>query len=222
MLPAGFTFELLHVDAGSQARRSTFGTPHGEVQLPAFMPVGTQATVKGLEIEQLRATGAEMILSNTYHLALRPGERIVEELGGLHGFMGWNGPILTDSGGFQLFSLAAIVKISEDGAEFRSHLDGDLVQLTPERAVAIQESLGADVAMVLDHVVALPGEPEKVRDAMERTVRWAARSQAAHRRGSGSIRDCARRPRSSLATGMHGAATGNGFRGLCRRRLERR
>jgi len=182
MLPAGFAFELHHVDVGSSGRRSTFGTPHGAVQLPAFMPVGTQATVKGLEIEQLRATGAEMILSNTYHLALRPGERIVEELGGLHGFMGWNGPILTDSGGFQLFSLAAIVKVSEEGAEFRSHLDGDLVRLTPERAVAIQESLGADVAMVLDHVVALPGELEEVRDAMERTVRWAARSQAAHRR----------------------------------------
>ena len=182
MLPTGFAFELHHVDANSQARRATFRTPHGAVQLPAFMPVGTQATVKGLEIEQVRATGAEMILSNTYHLALRPGERIVEELGGLHGFMGWNGPILTDSGGFQLFSLAAIVKVSEEGAEFRSHLDGDLVELSPERAVAIQESLGADVAMVLDHVVALPAEAEKVRDAMERTVRWAARSQAAHRR----------------------------------------
>ena len=124
----------------------------------------------------------EMILSNTYHLTLRPSERVVEELGGLHRFMGWNGPILTDSGGFQIFSLAAIAKISEEGAQFRSHLDGNLVELTPERAVAIQESLGADVAMVLDHVVALPSDPEKVRDAMERTVRWAARSQAAHRR----------------------------------------
>jgi queuine tRNA-ribosyltransferase len=146
------------------------------------MPVGTQATVKGLEIEQLRATGAEMILANTYHLALRPGERIVEELGGLHGFMGWDGPILTDSGGFQLFSLAAIVKISEEAAEFRSHLDGNLVRLSPERAVEIQESLGSDVAMVLDHVVSLPSDHDRLRDAMERTVRWAARAQAAHRR----------------------------------------
>jgi queuine tRNA-ribosyltransferase len=182
MLPAGFSFELHHVDAGSQARRATLGTPRGMVQLPAFMPVGTQASVKGLEIEQVRATGAEMILSNTYHLALRPGENIVEELGGLHRFMGWDGPILTDSGGFQLFSLAAIVRVTEEGAQFRSHLDGDLVRLTPERAVAIQESLGADVAMVLDHVVPLPSEPENVRDAMQRTVRWAARSQAAHHR----------------------------------------
>jgi queuine tRNA-ribosyltransferase len=182
MLPAGFSFQLQHVDASSQARRSVFGTPNGAVQLPAFMPVGTQATVKGLEIDQIRATGAEMILSNTYHLALRPGERVVEELGGLHQFMGWAGPILTDSGGFQLFSLAAIVKIAEEGAAFRSHLDGDLVQLSPERAVAIQESLGSDVAMVLDHVVALPSHRDRVRDAMQRTVRWAARSQSAHRR----------------------------------------
>lgn len=150
--------------------------------MPAFMPVGTQATVKGLEVSQIRATGAEMILSNTYHLALRPGERVVSELGGLHAFMGWNGPILTDSGGFQLFSLADIVKITEEGAEFRSHLDGDLVHLSPERAVAIQESLGSDVAMVLDHVVSLPSEPPRLRDAMERTVRWAARSREAHRR----------------------------------------
>ena len=146
------------------------------------MPVGTQATVKGLEIEQIRATGAEMVLTNTYHLALRPGEKVVAELGGLHGFMGWEGPILTDSGGFQLFSLAAIVDITEDGAEFRSHLDGDLVHLTPERAVAIQESLGSDVAMVLDHVVSLPSEPARLRDAMERTIRWAARSRESRRR----------------------------------------
>src|ERR1700693_447818 len=123
-----------------------------------------------------------MILANTYHLALRPGEQVVADLGGLHRFMGWDGPILTDSGGFQLFSLAAIVKITEEGATFRSHIDGNLVKLTPERAVAIQEALGSDVAMVLDHVVALPNEPAAIRDATDRTVRWAARSQAAHRR----------------------------------------
>jgi queuine tRNA-ribosyltransferase len=146
------------------------------------MPVGTQATVKGLTAEQIRATGAQMVLANTYHLALRPGERIVEELGGLHRFMGWDGPILTDSGGFQLFSLAALVEVTEEGAVFRSHLDGNLVELTPERAVAIQEALGSDVAMVLDHVVPLPNDAEAVRGATDRTVRWAARSQAAHRR----------------------------------------
>jgi queuine tRNA-ribosyltransferase len=123
-----------------------------------------------------------MVLANTYHLALRPGDEIVAELGGLHRFMGWDGPILTDSGGFQVFSLAAIVDVTEAAATFRSHLDGNLVELSPERAVAIQESLGSDIAMVLDHVVALPGEPALIREATERTIRWAARSQAAHRR----------------------------------------
>ena len=123
-----------------------------------------------------------MILANTYHLTLRPGEQIVEQLGGLHQFMGWNGPILTDSGGFQVFSLAANVKISEETARFRSHLDGNLVELSPERAVAIQEALGSDVAMVLDHVVALPNQPEVIRDAAERSVRWALRAKQAHRR----------------------------------------
>jgi queuine tRNA-ribosyltransferase len=130
----------------------------------------------------LRATGAQMILANTYHLALRPGERIVEQLGGLHQFMGWSGPILTDSGGFQVFSLAANVQITEETARFRSHLDGNLIELSPERAVAIQEALGSDVAMVLDHVVALPNQPELIRDAAERSVRWALRAKQAHRR----------------------------------------
>ena len=146
------------------------------------MPVGTQGTVKGLTAEHLRATGAQMVLANTYHLALRPGEEIVAELGGLHAFMGWRGPILTDSGGFQIFSLAVMTKIDEQGATFRSHIDGSLVSLSPERAVAIQEALGSDVAMVLDHVVALPSETAAVREATERTVRWAERSRAAHRR----------------------------------------
>jgi queuine tRNA-ribosyltransferase len=179
---SSFSFQLRHVATDCSARRGTFSTPHGSVELPAFMPVGTQATVKGLDVEQIRATGAQMVLANTYHLALRPGERIVAELGGLHGFMGWDGPILTDSGGFQLFSLAALVEVTEQGAVFRSHLDGNLVALTPERAAAIQEALGSDVAMVLDHVLPLPNDLEALRDATERTVRWAARAQAAHRR----------------------------------------
>lgn len=146
------------------------------------MPVGTQGTVKGLTADQLRATGAQMVLGNTYHLALRPGEQVVAELGGLHGFMGWQGPMLTDSGGFQIFSLAAMTRISEEEAVFRSHIDGSLVSLSPERAVAIQEALGADVAMVLDHVVALPAVAEAIRDATERSVRWARRCRDAHRR----------------------------------------
>jgi len=146
------------------------------------MPVGTSASVKGLEVEQLRATGTQMVLANTYHLTLRPGEEVVAALGGLHRFMGWDGPMLTDSGGFQLFSLAKMTKVSDEGVVFRSHIDGRLVELSPQRAIEIQQSLGSDVAMVLDHVVALPNEPEVVRDASERTVRWAGRCLEAARR----------------------------------------
>jgi len=178
-----FSFHLHHTDATTAARRSTFVTPHGAVEMPAFMPVGTSASVKGLEIQQLHGTGAEMVLANTYHLALRPGEHVVAELGGLHAFMGWDGPLLTDSGGFQIFSLAHLSKVSEEEAVFRSHIDGRLLAISPERAVAIQEALGSDVAMVLDQVVELPNEPAVIRAACERSVRWAARCRAAARRG---------------------------------------
>ncbi len=133
-------------------------------------------------MDMVRATGAQMILGNTYHLALRPGAEIVQKLGGLHRFSGWDGPILTDSGGFQLFSLAQMTRISEEGAVFRSHIDGSIFELSPERAIEIQEQLGSDVAMVLDHVVALPNSDDIVKDACERTVRWAARCRAAARR----------------------------------------
>lgn len=177
-----FTFTLHHTDAHSAARRSTFVTPHGPVEMPAFMPVGTLGTVKGLTIDNVRATGAQMVLSNTYHLALRPGEDVVRDLGGLHTFMQWPGPILTDSGGFQLFSLARLTKVTEHGAVFQSHIDGSKLELTPERAIAIQEALGADVAMVLDHVLKLPAERDALEDAMQRSIRWAAR-----------CRDCATR-----------------------------
>jgi queuine tRNA-ribosyltransferase len=187
-MPASpFSFRLLHTDTGCAARRSVFSTPHGDVQMPAFMPVGTRASVKGLEIEQIRATGAEMVLGNTYHLTLRPGEHVVADLGGLHRFMGWDGPILTDSGGFQLYSLAERTKVTEEQAVFRSHIDGRLIELSPERAVAIQEALGSDIAMVLDHVVGLPNEYEVVRDAMQRSIRWAKR-----------CRDAAQRPDQAL------------------------
>ncbi len=174
-----FSFQLHHVDAGSAARLSTFHTPHGPVEMPAFVPVGTAGTVKGLEIELLRGTGTQMVLANTYHLALRPGEKVVESLGGLHRFMGWDGPILTDSGGYQLFSLAKMTRVTERGAVFRSHIDGRLLELSPERAVQIQEDLGSDVAMVLDHVVALPNDPRTIRDAADRTIRWARRCRQA-------------------------------------------
>lgn len=139
------------------------------------MPVGTAATVKGLTVDAVRSTGAQMILGNTYHLTLRPGEALIQAQGGLHRFMGWDGPILTDSGGFQIFSLSSLSKVTEQEATFRSHIDGSLVRLSPERSIEIQEALGSDVAMVLDHVVALPSEREKVLDAMDRSIRWAGR-----------------------------------------------
>jgi len=179
---SAFGFELHHTDAHCAARRSTFHTPHGAVELPAFMPVGTQGAVKALTIDQVRSTGAQMILGNTYHLALRPGEDVVRDLGGLHKFIGWDGPILTDSGGFQLYSLAQNTKVTEQAAIFRSHIDGRLLELSPERAIAIQEALGSDVAMVLDHVIALPAEDDAIRDACDRTIRWAARCKAAQAR----------------------------------------
>ena len=170
-----FSFRVDRTDPSGAARRSRFVTPHGPIDMPAFMPVGTVATVKGLDVAAIRATGTQAVLANTYHLALRPGAQIVAELGGLHALMGWDGPILTDSGGYQIVSLADRTTITEQGAEFRSHIDGSLWQLTPERAVAIQEQLGSDIAMVLDHVVPLPNDPRVVRDAMDRTIRWAER-----------------------------------------------
>jgi queuine tRNA-ribosyltransferase len=175
-------FELLQVDPSSGARRGRLTTPHGTVETPAFMPVGTQGTVKGLSVDQLQETGAQMVLGNTYHLALRPGQDTVAELGGLHEFMGWNGPLLTDSGGFQIYSLAERTKITEEAASFQSHIDGSRVVLSPEKAVAIQEALGSDIAMVLDHVLGLPAPLEAVREATERSVRWAARCKTVHRR----------------------------------------
>jgi queuine tRNA-ribosyltransferase len=178
-MSSAFFFRVEHAERGSAARTATLVTPHGPVQTPAFMPVGTQGTVKGVDPGRLRESGAQMILANTYHLTLRPGEAAVAALGGLHRFMGWDGPILTDSGGFQVFSLAERVVVDEQGVRFRSHIDGALIELTPERAVAIQEQLGSDIAMVLDHVVALPSDRETVADAMRRSVRWAERCQAA-------------------------------------------
>lgn len=177
-----FEYQLIHRDATSSARRGVFLTPHGPVQTPGFMPVGTQGTVKGLTIDQVAATGAEMILGNTYHLALRPGHQTVQRLGGLHAMSGWQGPILTDSGGFQIFSLQAINEVSEEAATFRSHIDGAIIRLTPEHSIEIQEALGSDVAMVLDHVVALPASADQVEDAMARSIRWAKRCLEAARR----------------------------------------
>ncbi|MEN1678924.1 MAG: tRNA guanosine(34) transglycosylase Tgt [Planctomycetota bacterium] len=174
---SGHAVFLERLGADGLARRSRLHTPRGVVELPAFMPVGTVAAVKGVEIDRVRETGAQMVLANTYHLALRPGEETVAALGGLHAMMGWTGPILTDSGGFQVFSLADRVEIDERGARFQSQVNGDRIELTPERAVDIQRRLGSDVAMVLDHVPPLPSPRDVVADAMQRSLRWAERCQ---------------------------------------------
>lgn len=158
-----------------RARAGRVQTPHGAFETPAFMPVATKGAVKTLSPEQLRGLGVQIVLSNTYHLALRPGEELVAEMGGLHAFMNWDGPILTDSGGYQIFSLAKISTLTEEGVTFRSHLDGAPFTLTPERALEIQVKLGSDIIMPLDQPVAWPCRPEQARDAMERTHRWLER-----------------------------------------------
>ncbi len=177
-----FQFHLDHTDESTSARAGRWSTPHGVVNTPAFMPVGTLATVKGLTVDQLREAGAQMVLSNTYHLALRPGADVVAEMGGLHGFMQWDGPILTDSGGFQVFSLAKLAKLDDDGVAFRSHIDGSLLELTPQRAIEIQEKLGADCIMCLDECPPHDVPRERMLEAVTRTTRWAARCREAQTR----------------------------------------
>jgi queuine tRNA-ribosyltransferase len=172
-MPIGF--DLISVDP-SGARLGRLATDHGAVETPAFMPVGTQGTVKTMSSRDLREVGASIILANTYHLYLRPGEKIVEEAGGIHRFMSWNGPVLTDSGGFQVLSLADLTRIGDDGVEFKSHLDGSTHFLTPERVVEIQLSIGSDVMMVLDHCVSYPVDRAAAAAAAARTTLWARRS----------------------------------------------
>ncbi len=167
------------------ARTGVLATPHGPVSTPAFMPVGTRGTVKAVDSRDLTEAGATLVLANTYHLMLRPGADQVARLGGLHGFMAWPGPILTDSGGYQIFSLDA--RVDEDGVTFRSTYDGSRVRLTPEDAVAIQERLGPDIAMMLDVLVGLPAARADVEGAMRRTLRWAERARAAHRRADQAL-----------------------------------
>src|SRR4051812_32176656 len=178
-------FSLLSTDG--RARLGRLELPHATFDTPMFMPVGTQATVKGVTPDQLKAVGAKIILGNTYHLALRPGDERIAELGGLHRFMAWGGAILTDSGGFQVFSLADIRKLTDDAAVFRSHIDGRLLELSPERAVRIQENLGSDIAMCLDECPAGAADPEVMRAAVRRTIVWAQRCRAAHRRADQAL-----------------------------------
>ena len=175
------SYELIHQDRKTGARRGVIHTPHGDIQTPVFMPVGTQAAVKAMRPEQVREMGAEIILSNTYHLYLRPGHELIREAGGLHRFMNWNRAILTDSGGFQVFSLGQLRKITEEGVRFQSHIDGSRHILTPEKAVEIQNALGSDIMMAFDECAPYPADREYIRDSMERTLRWLERCKAAHR-----------------------------------------
>ena len=172
-----FSFRLLKTDGA--ARRGEILTPHGRVETPAFMPVGTQGTVKGLAPDTVRDTGTDIVLGNTYHLMLRPGAERIAALGGLHKFMNWPLPILTDSGGFQVMSLSDLRKIDERAVMFRSHLDGTMIELTPERAIEIQALLGADIAMQLDECLKLPATREDIARAMKLSLRWAERSKRA-------------------------------------------
>ncbi|MBL0387480.1 tRNA guanosine(34) transglycosylase Tgt [Tumebacillus sp. ITR2] len=175
-------YELLHTDKQTGARRGRLHTPHGTIETPVFMPVGTLATVKTLSPEELKDNGAQIILSNTYHLWLRPGHDIVKEAGGLHKFMNWDRPILTDSGGFQVFSLSDLRKITEEGVHFRNHLNGEKLFLSPEKAIEIENDLGADIIMAFDECPPYPADRQYLKDSLERTTRWAKRCKEAHAR----------------------------------------
>src|SRR5262245_35854550 len=181
----GIRFQLLQTEGA--ARLGRLETAHGALETPMFMPVGTRASVKGVTPNQLRDAGAQIILGNTYHLALRPGDEIIRDLGGLHRFMAWDGPILTDSGGYQVFSLAELRRLDDDGVEFRSHIDGHILQLSPERAVRIQENLGSDIAMCLDECPSSNSDPEKLREAVRRSILWANRCRDSHRRADQAL-----------------------------------
>ncbi len=180
-LKNAITYELLHIDKKTGARHGIVHTPHGDIQTPVFMPVGTLATVKAISPEELKNdVKAQIILSNTYHLYLRPGHNLVKQAGGLHKFMNWDKPILTDSGGFQVFSLSSLRKITEEGVEFNSHLDGSKHMFTPERVMEIEEALGADIIMAFDECCPYPSSYEYTKNSMYRTSRWAKRCKEAH------------------------------------------
>lgn len=175
------TYELIKEDPRTRARRGRLHTPHGTIETPVFMPVGTAGTVKAMLPEEVKSLGAEIILSNTYHLYLRPGHDIVREAGGLHKFMNWDRPILTDSGGFQVFSLGAMRKISEEGVKFRSHIDGSSHMLTPEKSIEVQNALGSDIMMAFDECAPYPADHSYVKNSLERTTRWLRRCKEAHK-----------------------------------------
>lgn len=178
---AAIKYRLIKKDSRTNARLGILETPHGVIETPVFMPVGTQATVKAMTPEELKEIGATIILSNTYHLYLRPGHKIIEKAGGLHRFMNWDRAILTDSGGFQIFSLSSLRKIKEDGVEFRSHIDGSKHFFTPEKVIEIQNALGSDIIMSFDECAPYPADYEYVKNSMELTIKWAERGKKAHK-----------------------------------------
>jgi queuine tRNA-ribosyltransferase len=205
---AALAYQRFSTDSQSKARLGKITTRHGDFDTPAFMPVGTQGTLKGLLPDMVRDTGAQCILANTYHLMLRPGERVVAELGDLHSFMAWDGPILTDSGGFQVFSLADLNKITDDGVTFKSHIDGSIEQLTPERSMQVQNALGADIIMAFDECPAAAAPVEYHQAAVDRTLRWAARCVDAHAR-----------PQDQSLFGIVQGGTDQSLRASCAERL---
>jgi queuine tRNA-ribosyltransferase len=207
-MATALSFEVFSTDADSRSRTGRISTRHGDFDTPAFMPVGTQGSVKGLSPEQVAATGSQCILANTYHLLLRPGERVVAALGDLHGFMGWPGPILTDSGGFQVFSLSDINRITDDGVIFKSHVDGSMVELTPQRSMQVQNALGADIIMAFDECPGADAPLEYHAQAVERTLRWAKVCQEAHGR-----------PEDQSLFGIVQGGTDAGLRSMCAERL---
>ena len=200
-------FKVLSTDQNCSARRAALTTDHGQIQTPAFMPVGTSGAVKGITPQQLEQTGAEIVLANTYHLMLRPGIECIESIGGLHRFMAWAGPILTDSGGYQVFSLSRLTQINDDGVEFASHIDGAKVYLNAEIATNIQNRLGADIIMCLDQCTAFPCDRTQLQKAVERTIRWAGRAKQAHSN------------RNQLLFGIVQGGTDPELRGLCASQL---
>lgn len=182
-----FEFELLHTCGQTGARRGRLHTPHGVIETPIFMPVGTAATVKAMTPQELKQIGTQILLSNTYHLHMRPGEELIRAAGGLHAFMSWDGPILTDSGGFQVFSLAKLRDIHEEGVRFQSHLDGSRHLFSPESVMGIENALGADIIMAFDVCSPYPCDRKTAQEAMERTLRWALRCKQAHKRGDQAL-----------------------------------
>src|SRR6266850_1261403 len=207
------TFELLATDRHSKARRGCLTTAHGAIDTPAFMPVGTQGSVKGVSPRELRGLNAQIVLGNTYHLFVRPGLDVIKHFGGLHNFMNWDGPILTDSGGYQIFSLAKLRKITDGGVEFQNHIDGTRAFISPEIAMEIQAALGSDIAMVLDECVPYPCEYDYAAKSAELTTRWAKRCKAV----AASLRD-AHSAHSATATKQYlfGIIQGGTFENLRR------